>query len=66
MTDVLPPHAVVHAQASSMWRKVQGKLEGEEAYEDLDKMARLDVFAEYLKYDHTNFDVLINAPFWPT
>ncbi|KAK9795587.1 hypothetical protein WJX73_010842 [Symbiochloris irregularis] len=34
---------------SSSWRKVQGKLEGEEAYEMCDKMDRLDVFGDYIR-----------------
>ena len=36
-------------QASSTWRKVQGKLEGEEAYEAMDKVHRLEVFELYLR-----------------
>ena len=37
-------------QASSIWRKVQGKLEGEDAYEALDKIDRLEVYEEYMRW----------------
>lgn len=35
-----------------MWRKVQGKLEGEEAFEACDKFNRLEEFEAYIRYLH--------------
>ena len=36
-------------QADTPWRKVAAKLEGEPAYEELDKVDRVDVYAEYIR-----------------
>lgn len=36
-------------QASSSWRKVQPRLEGEPAFEACDKVDRLEVFQAHLK-----------------
>ena len=36
-------------QTDSQWRKIQGKLEGEDEYEALDKLDRLEVFQEYIR-----------------
>ena len=36
-------------QADSSWRKVMPKLEGEPAFEDMDKAERVEVFADYLR-----------------
>lgn len=35
-------------QVDTPWRKAVTKLEGEEAYEDLNKLDRLEVFQEYI------------------
>ena len=37
------------AQVDTPWRKAQTKVEGEDEYEQLDKVDRLDVFQEYIK-----------------
>lgn len=36
-------------QVGTPWRKAQSRLEGEEEYEALDKVERLEVFTEYMK-----------------
>ncbi len=36
-------------QADTPWRKVAAKLEGEPAYEELDKVDRVEVYAEYIR-----------------
>ena len=36
-------------QADSSWRKVAVKLEGEPAYEQLDKADRVEVFTDYIR-----------------
>jgi pre-mRNA-processing factor 40 len=36
-------------QVSTPWRKAQGRLEGEDEYEALDKVDRLEVFQEYIR-----------------
>lgn len=37
-------------QVGTPWRKAQTRLEGEDEYEALDKVERLEVFTEYIKY----------------
>ena len=37
------------AQVTSTWRKVAPKFEGEEAFEDLEKIDRLEVFQQYIR-----------------
>ena len=37
------------AQVTSTWRKVAPKFEGEEAFEDLAKIDRLEVFQQYIR-----------------
>ena len=36
-------------QVDSVWRKVQGRLEGEDEYENLDKVERLEVFQDHIR-----------------
>ena len=40
---------MVNMQADTPWRKVAAKLEGEPAYEELDKVDRVEVYAEYIR-----------------
>lgn len=37
-------------QADSSWRKVAPKLEGDPAYEELDKAERVEVFTDYIRW----------------
>ena len=37
------------AQVTSTWRKVAPKFEGEDAYEALEKIDRLEVFQQYIR-----------------
>lgn len=41
---------VALAKVDSPWRKVQGRLEGEDEYESVEKLDRLEVFQEYIWY----------------
>ena len=43
------PTVSLPCQADTPWRKVAAKLEGEPAYEELDKVDRVDVYAEYIR-----------------
>jgi FF domain len=38
-----------HSQVDTPWRKAMTKLEGDPAFEALDKIDRLEVFQEYIK-----------------
>ena len=41
--------AMPHSQVDTPWRKAMTKLEGDPAFEALDKIDRLEVFQEYIK-----------------
>jgi hypothetical protein len=38
-----------HAQVDTPWRKAQTRVEGEDEYEQLDKLDQLAVFEEYIR-----------------
>lgn len=37
-------------QVSTPWRKAQTRLEGEDEYDTLDKIDRLEVFQDYIRF----------------